>query len=68
MIDVGRPSPLWAVPFPGHGALKLYKTESKKQTGWVYLFLSALDCEYDMTDQMNSCLDCPSVMNYNLKL
>lgn len=40
MIDVGRPTPLWAVPFSRHVTLRLYRTESKKQTDRMGAFIS----------------------------
>ena len=64
LTDVGRPSPLWAAPFPRLGSRTVYEwrnqNEQSKQAGNVLcLFLSACHCGYNVTSCLKLLPWCP---------
>lgn len=52
LMAVGRPSPLWVVPFPRQQLLNCMSGESNLSAGTntLHLLLSALDCGCKVTD------------------
>lgn len=73
LIEVGRPRPPWAAPFPRKGLqnksreIKLNPNKQASKDACMHSFLSNLDCGFDVT----GCLMIPDptvVIDYNLEL